>query len=390
MTTTQAVLHLTFITIMILLLVGGSVAILILWYVRGRDPVVGPVAAYLTEPPSDLSPGAAGTLIDENADHRDVLATLLGLGRYGTVEITHTAAETGKIASASDYQVTMLEPDRIRSPLDREVITALFDHDPKPGDTVRLGDVKDRFARAEPAVRDALYQELVDRGYFLKSPAATRWQWLSRAGMVVSIVVGGTLGFSLDPFAFLAMGAGVIMSFVLLRVSRSMPRKTDDGAEAAARWKAFRVYLKDIRKYEKVEAATDLFDRYLAYAVAFGLDQHWVRTFAQAGSPTPGWFQTNTGPSVLGGAGFDVINTALNVGWLMQGNRGNSGGGNSSGSGGIDLPNINMPDIGMPDINLQGMSDLAGGGLQGASNAFSGLLDLAGSIFDAIDGDSNS
>ncbi|HEU0163497.1 MAG TPA: hypothetical protein VFQ54_00560, partial [Thermomicrobiales bacterium] len=171
MSTTQALLHLTFIAIMIFLLVGGSVAILVLWYVRGRDPMVGPVAAYLTEPPSDLSPGAAGTLIDENADHHDVLATLLGLGRFGTVEMRQISAKPGRTPVAGDYQITVLEPDRIRSPLDRVLINALFANEPKAGDRVRLGEVRDRFARAEPMVRDALYQELVDRGYFLKSPA---------------------------------------------------------------------------------------------------------------------------------------------------------------------------------------------------------------------------
>jgi hypothetical protein len=87
MSTQQALLHLLFIVIMILLLVGGSVSILVLWWVHGRDPAIGPIAEYLSEPLDDLSPCAAGTLIDEHADHRDVLATLLGLGRRGAVII---------------------------------------------------------------------------------------------------------------------------------------------------------------------------------------------------------------------------------------------------------------------------------------------------------------
>ncbi len=55
------------------------------------------------------------------------------------------------------------------------------------------------------------------------------------------------------------------------------------------------------------------------------------------------------------------------------------------------MPDIDMPS--MPDlsgVDLQGVSDAAGGGLQGLSDEFSGLLDLAGSIFDAINNDSNS
>ena len=70
--TATALLHLAFIVAMVALLVGGTVLILVLWYVRGRDPATDKIAEYITEPPDDLPPGAAGTLLDERADHEDV------------------------------------------------------------------------------------------------------------------------------------------------------------------------------------------------------------------------------------------------------------------------------------------------------------------------------
>ena len=387
MSTQQALLHLLFIVIMILLLVGGSVSILVLWWVRGSDPAVGPIAEYLTEPPDDLSPGAAGTLVDEHADHHDVLATLLGLGRHGAVAIAQVEAKTGRKAASQDFRITVVEPDKIISPLERSLVRALFGGDPSPGDSVRLADVRDRFMKSEPIVRDALYQELVDHGFFQRSPADTRkhWQRWARAGIILSIIAGGSLGILLDPFAFLAMAAGIVISFVLLRISRSMPQKTFAGAEAAAKWRAFRQYLKDIERYEKLEEARGLFDRYLAYAVAFELDKEWVRSFAAAGSARPGWFQTAGMPSATGGDLGDVIFTAAQVGSMFP------GGGVTSPGGDFDLPNLDMPN--MPDLSgldVQGLSDAFGGELQGASDAFSGLLDVAGSIFDAIDIDLNS
>lgn len=387
MSTQQALLHLLFIVIMILLLVGGSVSILVLWWVRGRDPAVGPIAEYLTEPPDDLSPGAAGTLVDEHADHPDVLATLLGLGRHGAVTIAQVKARTGRKAASQDFRITVVEPDKIVSPLERSLVRALFGGDPSPGDSVRLADVRERFMKSEPAIRDALYQELVDHGSFERSPASTRklWQRWARTGMIVSIVAGGSLGILLDPFAFLAMVAGIIISFVLLRISRSMPQKTFAGAEAAAKWRAFRQYLKDIEKYEKLEEARGLFDRYLAYAVAFELDKEWVKTFAAAGTAKPGWFRPAGMPSATGGDVGDMIFTAAQVGSMFPG--GASG-------GDLNVPNLDMPNMpDMPDftgMDLQGFSDAFGGGLQGASDAFSGLLDVAGSVFDAIDIDINS
>ena len=48
-----------------------------------------------------------------------------------------------------------------------------------------------------------------------------------------------------------------------------MPRKTEAGAEAAAKWKAFRRYLDDIEKYENLNESREIFDRYLPFTVAF-------------------------------------------------------------------------------------------------------------------------
>ena len=48
---------------------------------------MGLIADYLPEPPSDLPPGIAGTLIDESADMQDILATILDLARRGAIEI---------------------------------------------------------------------------------------------------------------------------------------------------------------------------------------------------------------------------------------------------------------------------------------------------------------
>lgn len=380
---TRNLLHLFFILLMLLVLVGGSVAILLVWWMRGRDPQTGPVASYLSEPPDDLSPGVVGTLIDEHADYHDILAALLGLGRNGAVRISQVSEATR--GRGSDYDITMVDPALITGDLDRTVVETVFGGIPGAGTSVRLSTIHDRFAGAERAIRAALYHELVEHGFFLKSPEETRrrWMWVARAGLAISIIGGGFLGISLDPFAFLAMGAGIVVSLVLMRVSRSMPRKTIAGAEAAAKWNAFRVYLRDIQKYEKVEEAQELFERYLPYAVAFGLERNWVKIFAATGAASPSWFDTVSDRSGRGDLG-DMIFTAMQVGQLT-GNRPGSSGGDIN-LPDIDLPKVGMPDLGsMPDFDPQGLADAVGGGLQGSSNALAGLFDLAGSIFDSID-----
>ena len=62
------------------------------------------------------------------------------------------------------------------------------------------------------------------------------------------------------------------------------------GAEEQARWLAFKRYLQNLEKYTKVEEATDIFSQYLPYAVAFGLEQSFIRKFEKVEAPPPTWW----------------------------------------------------------------------------------------------------
>jgi hypothetical protein len=89
-----------------------------------------------------------------------------------------------------------------------------------------------------------------------------------------------------------------------------MPVKTRTGAEEAAKWRAFKRYLKDIDRYAQLEEATDQFDRYLPYAIAFGVERSWINKFAAVPStPVPIWYfpvwagshRTGRGGRTMGG-----------------------------------------------------------------------------------------
>jgi hypothetical protein len=68
----------------LLILGWGGFALWRVWSLGGRDPSTPEVAPRLSEPPSTLPPGLAGTLLDERAEVRDVVATLLDLARRGS------------------------------------------------------------------------------------------------------------------------------------------------------------------------------------------------------------------------------------------------------------------------------------------------------------------
>jgi hypothetical protein len=73
-------------------------------------------------------------------------------------------------------------------------------------------------------------------------------------------------------------------------VSRHMPRKTPAGAEAAARWQAFRRHMEAIDHVGVRDGGQDVFERYLPYAIAFGIERPWIAVFASADTTRPAWY----------------------------------------------------------------------------------------------------
>ncbi len=387
-----AFLNIVFIGLGLVLAVGGGLGTYGLWYARGRDPYTGAVADFIPNPPDDLPPGAAGTLLDERADQRDIVATLVDLGKRGVIKIDEQAQEgIFGFGGGPDYALTLLTPDAPVARFEGELLRALFSAKSTAGQQTTLSAAKSKFDTAVPTIRTYLYDELVQRGHFPRSPEATRKSWKTAGivALILSIVVGcigASLIADLAPFVWVPVVAAVILGAVLMLVSNAMPRKSDVGAETAAKWRAFRKYLEDIEKYEKLDEARDIFDRYLPYAVAFGVEESWVQKFASVRTPTPGWYG-ETGS--FGGGGLTDVFTGGAYSRRRRGFGGGTvilpgggwgnewGGGQSgqSGGGGIDLPD-------MPD--LQDTSDQAGRTLQSSSDGFMTMLNLAGRAFGAF------
>ncbi len=388
----SALLNLMFLGAGLLLAVAGGIAVYGLWYAKGRDPHTGLVAEFSPSPPDDLAPGAVGALLDEEVNERDVVATMLDLGHNGVIKIEETDSPgVLGIGGSTDFTLTLVDPSKTTRELDLDLLKVLFGPEMAAGATTKLSEVRRRFDAYRDTLADDLYAELVTRGYFTGSPKATRERWgrIGRRLLIASAIAGVALliAFSGDAIlVLLPIAASLVLSFVLLRLSRAMPRKTQAGAEAAAKWAAFRRYLDDIEKYEQLAESKAIFDRNLPYAVAFGLQESWVGKFARVQAPTPGWFEGLPGGG-FGGDIFDSNPTSRRrrsrgggTTWMGGGGFGGSswGGGDRSGDGGgFDFPDVDMPD-------LQDVSDRTGKGLQGSSDSLMGLLNVAGSIFGAM------
>ena len=368
----------------LLLLVGGSLLLYGLWYTRGRDPEIGLIADIVPEPPDDLRPGAAGTLVDEQTHSRDVIATVLDLARRGVIRMEEKQTEGFfGFGRQTTYEFELQDHTTPLTGYEEVLLNAIFGINREPGSRVNMANVQQAFALREEEIHEGFYKELVAHDYFDASPdeARRRWKVLAWAGpllaaaIIVAVMVlsGGSSGWIILPIL-----AAIVLAMAGSRVAGAMPRKTPKGAEAAAKWRAFKRYLQDIDEHADLDKSKEIFDRFLPYAVAFGIEDSWVTKFSQVNTPMPEWF--GGGPVVLGPGGpYGRRRSPFGGVWVFQSGGGGmyggtatqarpGGDGDGGGGGG-----------GFPD--LQGTSDATGRSLQSGSDSIFGMLGTAAEIF---------
>lgn len=342
----------------LLFLLGGPVALYMLWYRLGRDKPVEMVADYLPEPPDALAPGIAGVLLDEAADMQDVLATLVDLARRKAVSITEVE-EAGFFRRSTDFIYRRERDDVPLAPHEAELLQAVFGSK----DEVNLSDLKEKFYKKLPGLKASMYDAAVEAGFFPRSPDATRgiYYGLGIAGIIGSVLVALALRIAFGNLTGAAILPGIglgVTAIGMVILARFMPRKTDQGAEAAARWQAFKNYLQNIDKYADMDAQKGIWDQWLPYAIAFGIDKQYIRKFEAVDAPAPGWYFPS--PTMYGPW------RPYYYGTPWTGPSGGSGGG------------------GMPNFGGNGEGGGMGGGLSSASRGMGGSLTTMSAGFGAM------
>ncbi|MGE5446225.1 MAG: DUF2207 domain-containing protein [Ignavibacteriales bacterium] len=258
-----------------------------IWYTRGRDPEERGVIAVRYEPPKDLTPAEAGTLIDERADIIDITSTVIDLAVRGHLKIQEVESKKFIFFSDRDYKLIKLKEPAGGEFKDheRKVFSGVFEG----GRTdVMVSELRNKFYSYLPGIKEALYGELVKGGYFSTSPEDTRkiFKWIG-----IGIIVAA---FFLIPHW--GMKLSVIASGLFILVfSRFMPRKTKKGSLAHEEILGFREFINRAERDRIERLAKDdptLFDRVLPYALVFGLGDRWAEAFHDMYRNPPSWYDS--------------------------------------------------------------------------------------------------
>ena len=316
------------------------------WRRRGKDPRRLPIAVQY-EPPRGLTPAEAGTLLDNSADLRDITATLVDLAVKGRLRIEERE-ETKFLGliSGRTYLLHRVDPPADAAPLaphEQRVFDGIFAH---RGPIVALSQLDEEFYAELPGIRTAIFDQLLDRGFYHARPDRVRMHWMVGAvlcGVLVAAggaMIAGLFLLTAVPFVL----AGFLVTIILVAFGLVMPARTEAGVRALEQVLGFDEFLRRVESEHLkriIIGHPELFDRYVPYAMAFGVEKRWARAFEGIYTEAPRWY---VGPSV---ANFSVSHFSASLGDLSSragstmtssprssGGSGFGGGGSSGGGGG--------------------------------------------------------
>lgn len=236
-----------------------------------------PEVAVAFQPPKNVSPAEAGTLIDGTAGTDDVTSAMLDLAVRGHMRIIPEA--TDRKGRTKDWTFTLDPncPDRLR-PWEKTFVQQFF----SGGTTVSTATMRTQHDDTTlPTTKGALDQLMVTYGWYRKAPSAARGLAFA-AGLgvmflgIVIAVAGLFFGYGLVgvPVAII----GLVMA--ILGIVRA-PGRTATGTAVLDQINGFKLYLTTAEADQiRFEEGIDVFSRYLPWATMFGVADRWVKIFA--------------------------------------------------------------------------------------------------------------
>jgi uncharacterized membrane protein len=267
-----------------------------LWYTRGRDPRVGPVAVQYA-PPEGMTPAEAGTLVDDSANMRDITATIVDLAVRGYLTIEEKKkSELMGLVSNKEYVFHLKKGPKEWTGLKSHellLLAGIFSNGLLTD--VNLSSLQNEFYTKLPNIRNSIFDALMERGYFMHRPDYVRSAYVGGgiAMGVILFLMGNSLsqktGMAIAPFFIAAIVSGAI----IVGFGWFMPACTAEGAKALAGVLGFEDFISQVEadRMDRITQTPETFEKFLPFAMALGVEKKWVGAFQNIYSQPPSWYQ---------------------------------------------------------------------------------------------------
>jgi uncharacterized membrane protein YgcG len=311
-----------------------------LWWLRGRDPRLRPIAAQY-EPPDQLSPGEVGTLIDNSVDMRDITASIVDLAVRGFIVIEQqTKDHLLGLTHSKEYLFHLKKgrPEWSNLKAHEQQLLDGFFAAGNAGDTVSLADLHNSFYKSIPGIKNQIFASLVGKGYYAKRPDSVRSNYIA-FGFIAGfmLIAGGNWlskhsGMASLPFVI----AGISTGIVICGFGWFMPARTQTGARALEGILGFEDFLAHVEadRFNRMIKTPEMFEKFLPFAMALGVEKNWSKAFQGIYTQPPQWYQGGYGPVFYPNMFVSDLNSMSTLAGTAMASAPRSSGGSGFGGGG--------------------------------------------------------
>jgi len=235
-------------------------------------------------------------LLNDTIHPRDITSTIVDLAVRGYIKIEEKV-DTFLVFHHKDYLLHLLKPQNTwgpdLAPHERMMLENIF----LGGSETRLSSLKNRFYTAIPTIREDIMSALKQKGIYSVDPESANGYSIVAAIAIAIIVVGVQLLGWMNLFGSipLLIVSVLVSALVWWLFARKMTAKTMTGARTQVAVLGFQEFLNRVDADRIKTLPPDTFEKFLPYAMAFGVEQHWAQAFAGIVKDPPSWYVSPNG-----------------------------------------------------------------------------------------------
>lgn len=244
-----------------------------------------------------------------------VVDTVLITSFFVVMLISKGRSLRDRFSVPKDYVIERVEPGASAAPLkkyEEEFLWALFGgHHTFSTKLLRQGDneTKRAFYHKMQSVKKKLYQETENNtGSYAVGLTQERKRNIGLViGLFVAVFVFTFVGSFLSLLMsawYIVLGAVIIICLAWLYSLRFEARLNKRGQILKEDWLGFKLYLETAERYRLQNLTPDLFEKYLPYAIIFGVEKQWGQAFQAINIVPPQWYSSASGLAFAGSGGF--------------------------------------------------------------------------------------
>lgn len=312
---------------------GGSALYLFpMWSRHGRDPGKGVIFPHY-EPPQGYSPAAARYVNEMGYDDKTFTAAMINLAVKGYLAIT---------CEDDDYTLQQQSSSTALAPGESALLQKLF----RVGPVLELKNTNHTLiSEARFAHKNALRSDYLDR--YFKTNGLLLLPSIIVSGLLLLVIISTGI---FVPWV-LAFYAGVLILHIAFAYLLKAP--SGRGRLLMDKLEGFKLYLEvaekdDLDLRHPPDLTPELFEKYLPYAIALGVEQKWAEQFSRVfarmeaeatgnGSYVPHWYHGSFSSNRMGKFASSVgssLSSAVSSSATAPGSSSGAGGGSSGGGGG--------------------------------------------------------